>query len=840
MTFERPWVLVLALAPLLWYWFESRRTSRRLGLALKAGALCAILLALAEPRLSVQETKVAVSVLVDTSASLSPKDLERASSIAASIQRERGRNLVQVIPFARDTRDLSADESNRVLKLKPTAGEAGRTTDIENALRHAAAAAPAGLVPRIVLVSDGKENRGSVARALWQLREIGVPVDTFALDGRPRPALRLDHVRFPSLAFSGERFPIELSVTAPSNVRAIVEIAAEGKQLGSSEVALNAGANEIRLHASLATAGVVELSGTVRAEGLGEVRFAQAVALRRPRVLLYSQDPPGTEAHLLRTLAAAQFETVPARDAATTPVGSLEDYQVVVFNNWDLESIPPARKADLENYVREGGGLLVIGGEKNVYVENKAVEDALDRTLPAKLAPPRSPEGTCIILIMDKSSSMEGKKMELARIAAIGVIDNLRPIDMVGVLIFDNSFQWAVPIRRAEDKALIKRIIAGVTPDGGTQIAPALSEAYRRIVPVQATFKHVVLLTDGISEEGDSIALAKEAALQKVTISTIGLGQDVNRAYLEKVASFSKGKPYFLSDPSGLEQILLRDVMEHTGSTAVEKALKPTLIHQAEVLDGVGIESAPALKGYVRFVSKPSADMLLAMDQKDPLLVRWQFGLGRSAVFTSDAKSRWAADWVTWNGFDRFWANVFRDLLPHGQPGEASLVHDSATGNMVATYRLARHLPEPAKVPDIFLTGPGGFRTAMPLKKVAQGSYRGEAPVGSRQGLFRVRPLEESRTFPEVGFYRQEEELNDYGSNPDLLRQVASFTGGRFQPEPAAVFQSGGQSIPSTLNLWPGLLALAVLLSLGELLQRKWKGVIEFIHSRRRPAPAQA
>src|SRR5207302_9994232 len=113
----------------------------------------------------------------------------------------------------------------------------------------------------------------------------------------------------------------------------------------------------------------------------------------------------------------------------------------------------------------------------------KKAEDALDRMLPAKLAPPRSPEGTSVVLIIDKSSSMEGKKIELARLAAIGVVENLRPIDTVGVLIFDNSFQWAVPIRRAEDRASIKKLISGITPDGGTQIAPALTEAYTRVLP---------------------------------------------------------------------------------------------------------------------------------------------------------------------------------------------------------------------------------------------------------------------------------------------------------------------------------------------------------------------
>src|SRR4029077_4049523 len=186
-------------------------------------------------------------------------------------------------------------------------------------------------------------------------------------------------------------------------------------------------------------------------------------------------------------------------------------------------------------FVQEGGGLLWIAGERNVYVENKPAGDALGRALPPKLAPPRSPEGTGVILIIDKSSSMEGKKMELARLAAIGVIDNLRPIDLVGVLIFDTSFQWAVPMRRAEDRTLIKRLISGITPDGGTQIAPALNEAFRRILPTQATYKHIVLLTDGISEEGDSLDLSREAVLRRVTISTVGLGQDVNKAYLEKI-----------------------------------------------------------------------------------------------------------------------------------------------------------------------------------------------------------------------------------------------------------------------------------------------------------------
>jgi uncharacterized membrane protein len=828
MHFDRAWVLLFAPAPLLWCALQWRASGRRLGLALKALSLLAILLALAEPRLSTWETKVAVAVLADTSQSLAPADLDRATAIAADIERAKGRHWTRVTPFALEPRDLRPDEVEKALHLKSPAGAPGRGTDIEAAIRDAAANMPAGLVPRIALISDGRENRGSAARAAWQARELGIPVDTFALAGRPRPALRLDRIDLPPLVFSGERFAIELVVESPRAAAATVELSAEGKALGRSQARLEAGSNLVRLNANIGSAGAVELAGAVRAEGLGEVRFAQAVALRRPRLLYLSQDPESAEAHFLKTLDATQFDVQRARELPDTP---FDEFQVVAVNNWDLESIPPARKADLEAFVQQGGGLLVVGGERNMYAENKQAEDALDRTLPAKLAPPRSPEGTCVVLIVDKSSSMEGKKMELARLAAIGVVDNLRPIDMVGVLMFDNSFQWAVPIRKAEDRALIKRLIAGITPDGGTQIAPALTESYRRVVPVSATFKHVVLLTDGISEEGDSISLAKEAAQQRVTISTVGLGQDVNRGYLEKVASHARGKSYFLSDPSGLEQILLRDVMEHTGSTAIEKPLTPVVMRQAEVLDGVGMESAPALKGYVRFISKPSADTVLTMERKDPLYARWQYGLGRSAVFASDAKARWAADWVAWPGYDKFWANVLRDLLPHAQPVRTQVDYDSATGELIAHYRLSRHVPEPARLPEMFVLGPNGFRRPMALRKVAQGSYRATAPVSGREGLLRVRPLEESRVFPEVGFYRQEEELAEYGSNPELLKRVSEFTGGRFQPAPESLFDAGGRAVASTVTLWPGLLGAAVLINIAELVNRKWKGLVTWLRS---------
>ena len=231
-----------------------------------------------------------------------------------------------------------------------------------------------------------------------------------------------------------------------------------------------AAANRLRLQASVNSVGAVALAGKITAGGLGEARFEDAVTLRARACCWFRATPRPAKPHLLRTLEANQF------DFDRAPGGipeKLDDYQLVVVNNWDMER-HSRRAQGRARRLRQAGRRPAVDRRRAQRLRReKGEEDPLERTLPARLAPPRSPEGTAVVLVIDKSSSMEGRKIELARLAAIGVVENLRPIDSVGVLIFDNSFQWAVPIRKAEDRAYIKRLISGIVADGGTQIAPA-------------------------------------------------------------------------------------------------------------------------------------------------------------------------------------------------------------------------------------------------------------------------------------------------------------------------------------------------------------------------------
>ena len=192
MTFERLWVLLLLPLPLAWLVWELRRQPRRAPLYLKVGMIVAVILALSEPSLSVKVRKVAVAVLVDTSASVTDADLTRESALLRQINDARGSNRIEVIPFARTPRLLDQKEAD--FNLVHTAGIEGRGTNLETPIRQALASLPAGMLHRIALITDGNENDGAVTRAAWQAQQTASPStpsrwpDARSRSSRPKPS----------------------------------------------------------------------------------------------------------------------------------------------------------------------------------------------------------------------------------------------------------------------------------------------------------------------------------------------------------------------------------------------------------------------------------------------------------------------------------------------------------------------------------------------------------------------------------------------------------------------------------------------------------------------------
>ena len=103
--------------------------------------------------------------------------------------------------------------------------------------------------------------------------------------------------------------------------------------------------------------------------------------------------------------------------------------------------------------------------------------------------------------------------------------------------------------------------------------------------------------------------------------------------------------------------------MVMTKSLIVEEPFLPRVDPGHEALRGIDWSQAPPLLGYVTTSPKSLAAVGMQAPTKDPVFATWQYGLGRSVAFTSDAKARWAARWLDWPGFGRFWAQAMRWMM---------------------------------------------------------------------------------------------------------------------------------------------------------------------------------
>lgn len=236
----------------------------------------------------------------------------------------------------------------------------------------------------------------------------------------------------------------------------------------------------------------------------------------------------------------------------------------------------------------------------------------------------------------------------MAKRAAVNAIEMLGPNDLVGVLAFDGDFYWIAPLQPASRKQAIIEAVARIEAGGGTVMYPPMVAAYEALLAARARIKHVIVLTDGISAPGDFEGITLEMSSARITVSTVGIGPDHDSGLLSRIASLGQGRYYAVDDPAVLPRIFAKETAQVSRSALREEPSFPDVARYSPVIEGINFDLAPPLLGYVITRPKPTADVLLTIGPGDPLLASWRYGLGVSVAFTSDAHSRWAAEWVQW------------------------------------------------------------------------------------------------------------------------------------------------------------------------------------------------
>jgi Ca-activated chloride channel family protein len=826
-TFEQPIFLVLTgLLPVLWVLMRKLPGVSQTCLALKCAAFTALVIALAGPWAPLRVEKLAVTVLMDTSASMPRESLQRGEAMLRDLVRKNSGADLRLITFAEHPRlrvvPAQADQVNIPQGVDP---KEGMVTNLEEALQLALSTFPSQGQRRILLISDGNENRGHALTEALRAREGGVAVFTVPSGGTAPLSVQVESVASPQDVFSGERFPMSLRLDSGAAMKARIWMTSEGQELASTTADLTAGSNAVDLEARIARSGVNLLEVHISSGGVEQVLASRAITVRRPHVL-YISGGNETSPPLLNTLKQADVDV---EQVTAFPVNrGARDWDAVLLDNYPDHELAPDEDLAIERYVYSGGGLIYIAGDSNAKLPDEP-KTPFEKMLPVRAEPPPQ-KPTAVVLVLDKSGSMSGPKIEMARDAARASIRTLRPIDMIGVISFDETFNWVIPMGPAgalEDKS---NLIAQITANGGTKIYQAVEAGFEAIVDQKATHKHIILLTDGVSTPGtqeDFPKLEKDALAKHVTISTIGVGDYINRDLLDELARKTRGKAHFVENPESIPQIINAEVKSTEDLAIQERPVRAVRVRPVEFADGIDFTKAPRLRGFVQAEAKDGSEVILRVDEKKPLLVRWRYGLGRVIAFMSDAKSRWAAPWVRWDAFGTLWPQMVRDVSHRDRTIRAGVRPGAQEGEAIVYYDVLADPDNPgsdtldsAGPPHIVVETQGAAPRTLPLEQTAPGHYEARIPA-DQGGLYHIVSGSSELVLPEAGFYRESEETKPQAVNTALLGEISRVTGGRMRPSIDQLLNNRGAMVRERQPLWPYWLILALFLNFVEVALRK-------------------
>ncbi len=804
---------------------------------LRSLILAALVLALAGTQVVRAAPNMTTVFVLDTSDSISPAARARGEAyIAKALRTMPEGDRAAVVVFGADAmveRPPSEDKELVRLRLAPDSS----ATEIAKALRLALATLPADMGRRVVLLSDGGETRQSEGSSALDVaaeaRAAGIPVETVSLAGPPTANdVALETLEAPANAREGQTVRLVVQArlqqargAAPERAR--LRLLRDRQPILDTTVELQPGVNRIPLTATTPRgfhtweAHIEAANDSIGANNAG---FGFTDVRGPPRLLLV-EGAPGRATNLEAALRSANLETQTiAPGALPQTLAGLDVWDAVALVDVPFGQLPPAAAKALPAYVRElGHGLLMVGGEDSYAAggyQETPVETALPVTMRVRGADVRP--DVALVLIIDRSGSMSGQKLNLAKEGVAQAFSALEANDQVGVIAFDTAADWVVDLQRkpATDTFLGK--VGDIGVGGGTDLRPGLEQAAGALERANAKIKHVVLLTDGQADRNydDVVERLKR---DHITLSTVGVGSDYD-PHLRDVAPAAGGRFYEALDFGAIPRLFFDETLRVVRRGIVEQTFTPRL---GSLLGPAApvvreLREIPALHGYNAVTPRDTAQVALVAPGGDPILAEWQFGLGRAAAWTSDMKGQWARDWVGWNGFGRFAAQLAESLVAQPEADGYEVRASVAGAGLAVDLRVdatADRSSGGAGTQRVAgrLVGPGGNAIPVPMAEREAGRFQGTIPLPSA-GVYRVQIVTTGAdgterlvattgaVVPPSAEYLQPE------GNPGLLKAIAETTAGQTDfPATSAFRRPARISHRSAPVSWP-LLWLAVLL----------------------------
>jgi len=518
-----------------------------------------------------------------------------------------------------------------------------------------------------------------------------------------------------------------------------------------------------------------------------------------PRVLIL-ESRPDTIGDLAAVLREQGIDPE-VRSAEGIPQTSEEwdVFDAVILSNIPATAFTVRQLEMLHAYVTDlGGGLLMLGGEHSFGPGGYALSP-LEEILPVSCRFEKDKETPSLALglVLDRSGSMGGEKLQWALDAAKSAVEQLTPQDFLTVIAFDNSPYMVVPIQNVTDVKNIETLIGTIEAAGGTNLYPALASAFDQLNQVAAKLKHLIVLTDGYGPSGDFEGITLRMTNALITVSTIGIG-DANERLLKTIADNGGGRYYPCDDPQKIPQIFLKETIIASKNTIREEPFEPVVVTPSPLLAGIPHNTFPPLLGFVATQPKPTSRLVLSTPTGEPLLAWSRSGLGISAAWTSDAKNRWAANWIPWNAYGTFWTQLVRSILRRSLERGVEFEMLEHSGRIHVKLDVVDDF-------DRFINHGSG------VINVVKPDFTGEEFT-----LHQTAPGRYEAVFPaeQDGEYRMHVSLHDGGKK--IVAQNRSF---ELNPKTGTISPENSTRI--AVPLYPYLLSLAIMLFVFDLFLRR-------------------
>ncbi|MGB1699440.1 MAG: VWA domain-containing protein, partial [Nannocystaceae bacterium] len=708
-AFDTPAWILMALLVAIPLMVRYDRTSltvrssacRRLQLAARLALMLSLGATLADPR--VRSSRVATDdiVVVDVSDSMTTELRDQVRGYLTAFfklraERARGRGIGARLYAPPDTftairvgESVTLDFSEDPAQLTTTpADERGEQSSISLALKTAGSLRRRQGDTRITILSDGRLTPAESARTLAEVQSLtreGVQVRVVPLETSARRNAGITGVTFPEVLRIGQRFESKVLIHASHEGSARLTVEALGEVTSPSpplSISLQPGDNQVSIVTTASAGGPnaftfrmqeITLDGGVDTIAEDDTWTEVTNVASRLQVLLIStaQRPA-----IVGSLERNDLDvTVAEPQAVPSTMEELAKYDLIVLHDVPANRLELSTQRAITSFVdHEGVGLLMIGGPRS-YGPGGWQGTPIYDALPVRVVGEKREETPelALMLVIDKSGSMANEnKLDLVKRAAQLSARALDPADQIGVIAFDSRPSVLVRLQAASARLRIRSDIRRVGAGGGTNVLPALREAFLQLRGSKAKIKHVIVLSDGQSPEAGVPTLVQQMYDANITVSGVGVGSGAGKTLLRRIAQVGAGRYYFSLDGSDVPSIFQRETRQVSKNMIREEGHVARVRTAAQVLRGLRFDAAPPLVGLTPLAPRPLSEVLLDTTQGEPLLVRGRYGLGRTYAFASDADPRWARAWLSWPGFSRFWSQIARDAarrarrLSHG------------------------------------------------------------------------------------------------------------------------------------------------------------------------------